>query len=412
MNSRLAQLFDAARGCASVVLLLGVTSIGLIAQQPAASPAAQSVRPWYERISLRGYTQIRYNRLLETNRNLTCAQCDRSIGNGGGISLRRARLTISGDLGDRAAFLIQPDMAVDAAGATMYFQIRDLFVDVFLDKDKASRLRLGQSKVPYGFENVQSSSNRAPLDRDDAINSGAPNERDIGVFYLWTPKGPKATFRMLTDSGYKGSGDYGVLAFGVYNGQSANRPEANNSLHGVARLAYPFTLPNGHIVELGASAYTGNFVVTTRSAGVTGPTEFNDQRVAGMVIWYPKPIGFAAEWTAGEGPEFNPALTPRRIDVQDLSGGYAMLIARVRGPGAQMFYPFVRWQTYEGGKKHEQDARSYDVNELEIGSEWSPVRVLEFTAQYTISDRRYEDNATIGNRQKGRLLRLQLQVNY
>ena len=40
------------------------------------------------------------------------------------------------------------------------------------------------------------------------------------------------------------------------------------------------------------------------------------------------------------------------------------------------------------------------------------VRALEFTAQYTISDRRYEDNATIGNRQKGQLLRLQLQVNY
>jgi phosphate-selective porin O/P len=410
MSLRLAQLFDAARGCASVALLLGVTSVALTAQQPAASPAP-AARPWYERISLRGYTQIRYNRLLETNPNLTCPQCDRSIGNNGGISIRRARLTFSGDLGDRAAFSIQPDMATDAAGATLYFQIRDLFVDVFLDKDKASRLRLGQSKVPYGFENVQSSSNRAPLDRDDAINSGAPNERDIGVFYLWTPKGPKATFRTLTDSGYKGSGDYGVVAFGVYNGQSANRPEANNSLHGVARLSYPFALPNGQIVELGASAYTGNFVVT-RSAGVLGPSEFNDQRIAGMVIWYPKPIGFAAEWTAGEGPEFNPASTPHRIEVKDLSGGYAMLIARVRGPGAQMFYPFVRWQTYEGGKKHEQDARSYDVKELEIGSEWQPVRALEFTAQYTISDRRYEDNATIGNRQKGRMLRLQLQVNY
>jgi hypothetical protein len=412
MRLRLAQLFDAARGCASVVLLIGVTSVELIAQQPAASPAAQPAKPWYERISLRGYTQIRYNRLLETNPNLTCQQCDRSIGNTGGISIRRARLTFSGDLGDRAAFSIQPDMATDAAGATLYFQIRDLFVDVFLDKDKLSRLRLGQSKVPYGFENLQSSSNRAPLDRDDAINSGAPNERDIGVFYMFTPKGAKSTFRTLTDSGYKGSGDYGVITFGVYNGQSSNRPEANNSLHGVARLAYPFAMPNGQILELGASAYTGNFVVTTRSTGVTGPSEFNDQRVAGMVILYPKPIGFAAEWTTGEGPEFNPASTPRRIEVQDLSGGYAMLIARVRGPGAQMFYPFVRWQRYDGGKKHEQDARSYDVKELEFGSEWSPVRALEFTAQYTISDRRYEDNATIGNHQKGQLLRLQLQVNY
>jgi hypothetical protein len=208
MRPRLAVLSDSVRDCARVVILLGASALQLFAQQPAA--ASQSSRPWYERISLRGYTQIRYNRLLETNPDLNCQQCDRSIGNNGGISIRRARLTFSGDLGDRASFTIQPDMAADAAGATLYFQIRDLFVDVYLDKDKASRLRLGQTKVPYGFENVQSSSNRAPLDRDDAINSGAPNERDIGVFYLWTPKGPKATFRTLTDSGYKGSG---IMAF-------------------------------------------------------------------------------------------------------------------------------------------------------------------------------------------------------
>lgn len=403
-----AQLLDSADGCARAAILLGVFATSLLAQQPAAAPS--TAKPWYERISVRGYSQIRYNRLLETNAHLTCPQCDRSIGDGGGISIRRARLTFSGDLGDRASFSIQPDMATDAAGGTLYFQIRDLFVDVYLDGNKNSRLRLGETKVPYGFETVQSSSNRAPLDRDDAINSGTPNERDLGVFYSWSPRAARTRFHTLTDSGYKGSGDYGVFTVGVYNGQTANRPEANNSLHAVARLTYPVLLPNGQIVELGGSAYTGNFVVTTRSAGVAGPTEFNDQRIAGMVIWYPRPIGFQAEWTAGEGPEFNPAA--HRIDVRNLSGGYATLIARVRGPGAQMFYPFVRWQTYDGGKKHEQDARSYDVKELEIGTEWLPVRALEFTAQYTISDRRYEDNATIGNHQKGRMLRLQLQFNY
>ena len=379
--------------------------IAIAAQQTTSTTA----RPWYERISLRGYTQFRYNRLLETNPDLTCQQCDRSIGNNGGLSIRRARLTLSGDLGDRAAFVIQPDMAVDVATATMFWQIRDLYFDVFLDKSKATRLRFGQSKIPYGFENLQSSSNRAPLDRDDALNSGTPNERDIGALFLWTSGTARRVFRTLTDSGYKGSGDYGVFAVGVYNGQSGNRPEANNGLHGVARVSYPFELPNGQIVEAGVSGYTGNFVVT-RSTGVTGPSEFDDRRVAGSIVWYPKPIGFAAEWTTGEGPEFNPAAN--RIDLQDLTGGYALVIARVKGPGAQMFYPFVRWQRYDGGKKHEQDARSYDVKELEIGTEWAPVRALEFTAQYTISDRRYEDAATIGNHQKGRLLRLQLQVNY
>jgi hypothetical protein len=353
---------------------------------------------------------VRYNRLLETNPSLTCSQCDRSIGNNGGISLRRARLAFSGELGERVAFLVQPDMATDAAGSTLYLQLRDLYFDVYLDADRSVRLRAGQTKIPYGFEVLQSSSNRAPLDRDDAINSGIPNERDLGIFLHWTPARARSFFRTFTDSGYKGSGDYGLFAVGVFNGQTSNRPEANNSLHGVARVSLPLALPNGQLLEIGASGYTGNFIVTSRSTGVAGNSEFDDRRVAGHVLLYPKPIGFAAEWTSGEGPEFDTAA--RRIDVQNLAGGYAMLIARVRGPGAHVWYPFVRWQRYDGGKKHEQDARSYDVRELEIGSEWSPLRALELTAQYTIADRRYEDAATIGNRQKGRLLRLQLQVNY
>jgi phosphate-selective porin len=35
---------------------------------------------------------------------------------------------------------------------------------------KKFRLRVGQSKVPFGFENLQSSQNRLTLDRNDALN--------------------------------------------------------------------------------------------------------------------------------------------------------------------------------------------------------------------------------------------------
>ena len=40
---------------------------------------------WFEKISLGGYVQLRYNRLFETNPNLTCEQCDKSIGGGNGF---------------------------------------------------------------------------------------------------------------------------------------------------------------------------------------------------------------------------------------------------------------------------------------------------------------------------------------
>jgi len=72
----------------------------------------------------------------------------------------------------------------------------------------------------------------------------------------------------------------------------------------------------------------------------------------------------------------------------------------------------VRMQYYEGGKKHERDARSYKVNEYEIGIEWLPYKNFEVVAMYTFSNRRYEDFAKRDNFQTGSLLRIQLQVNF
>lgn len=35
-------------------------------------------KSWFENIQLRGYAQLRYNGLLESNPNLKCDQCDKS----------------------------------------------------------------------------------------------------------------------------------------------------------------------------------------------------------------------------------------------------------------------------------------------------------------------------------------------
>lgn len=375
---------------------------GSAAQKPGA-------RPWYEKISLRGYTQVRYNRLLETNEGLSCAQCDRSIGNNGGFLLRRGRLVFSGDLHPRVSFYIQPDFGAEAAGGQNYLQIRDAYFDVNLDARKAHRLRIGQSKVPYGFENLQSSSNRLPLDRNDALNSAMPNERDIGVFYYYAGAEARKRFRILTDSGLKGSGDYGVLGVGVMNGQTANRAEANNSLHAVARLTYPWRLPSGQFVETSVQAYRGRFVVPSKSSGVAARPEYDDERIAATLVWYAQPFGVVAEYNWGRGPEFVAAT--HAIEDRRLQGGFVQSMYRWQGHG-QVIQPFARLHSYHGGKKIEQDAKHYEVHEFEAGIEWLPFSALELTAQYTVSDRVFEDNATIGNRQQGRFLRLQAQFNY
>ena len=144
---------------------------------------------WSDRFSIRGYVQARYNRLLETNPDLQCEQCDRSWGEGGGFFMRRVRLIFFGQISKQVYFYIQPDFASSANSSNLHFaQIRDVYFDIGLDSDNEYRFRIGQSKVPFGFENMQSSQNRLPLDRNDGLNSAVSNERDLGVFFYWAPK--------------------------------------------------------------------------------------------------------------------------------------------------------------------------------------------------------------------------------
>lgn len=127
------------------------------------------------------------------------------------------------------------------------------------------------------------------------------------------------------------------------------------------------------------------------------------------MIVYPRPLGLHAEYNIGRGPEFNPATDS--IETQNLRGGYVTLHYLLKAK-SHLIYPFLRVQYYSGGKKHEADARSYGVNEYEIGIEWQPIKYFELVAQYTISKRRFEDFKNPQNIQRGNLLRLQAQMNF
>lgn len=368
---------------------------------------------WFESFSIRGYSQVRYNRLLETNENLGCEQCDKSWGKNGGFFIRRMRIILYGQINKNVYFYVQPDFASSPTSDKLHFgQLRDAYFDIGLNKDNEFRIRIGQSKVPYGFENMQSSQNRIPLDRNDALNSAVSNERDLGAFLYWAPKNKRKLFSSLVADGLKGSGDYGIFAFGVYNGQTANNPELNDEPHVVTRLTYPFEIKN-QIVELSVQAYNGKWVMpkSNLSSGVKTNNDLNysDKRVAGTFVVYPKPFGIQAEYTIGEGPEFNKETDS--IEVRGLKGGYVTLsyMAKIKN---QILIPFVRYQYYNGGKKHEKDARSYNVDELEIGGEWQLNKNFELVVNYTISKRRYEDFILQDNYQTGNLLRIQAQVNF
>jgi phosphate-selective porin len=398
----------------TIAFLLLITSANFVFSQVKIDSTSNTSLPkdskWYDKIAIRGYLQARYNRLLETNPDLKCEQCDRSMGENGGFLIRRMRIIFSGQISKRVYFYIQPDFASSVGTSGNIAQLRDAYMDLGLDANNEFRIRVGQSKVPYGFENMQSSQNRLALDRNDALNSSVSNERDLGAFFYWAPKATRTLYADLVRDGLKGSGDYGVFAFGVYNGQTANQTERNDNLHVVTRLSYPIKIKN-QIIEPGIQAYTGKYVLLSTSKDVkkVANLEYLDQRVAASFILYPKPFGIQAEYNVGRGPEFN-KLTDS-IEVRNLQGGYITLSYLFKAKD-QVFIPFARLQYYKGGKKHELDARSYEVNELEIGVEWQPSKYFELVAMYTMSQRRFEDYTVKDNFQKGNLLRLQAQINF
>ena len=92
----------------------------MVAETPAAAPASapeSKSKAWYERLSLRGYTQMRYNAFLSGDDSAPAGVSrlrsvhDSSISDRGSFSLRRARLVLQGDISafDLFCMLLQRD---------------------------------------------------------------------------------------------------------------------------------------------------------------------------------------------------------------------------------------------------------------------------------------------------------------
>ena len=394
-----------------IIFFLGTSLRAQLTVPDTTTKKSNSTKKWFESINIRGYAQVRYNGLLQTNEDLECEQCDKSWGGENGFFFRRVRLIIYGQVNPRVYFYIQPDFASAPVSTNLNFaQLRDAYFDVGIDKENQFRFRIGQSKVPFGFENMQSSQNRLPLDRADAMNSAVSNERDLGVFFYYAPTKIRKRYSSLVSEGLKGSGDYGVFGLGIYNGQTANKPELNTNRHVVARISYPFAIKN-QIIEPGIQAYKGVYTLSTLSSGVKSNIDksYLDERIGATFVLYPKPFGILAEYNVGTGPEFDKLSDS--ITNQRLSGGFITASYKIYFK-SQILIPFVRYQKYEGGKKHELDARSYKVEELEIGAEWQPNKNFELVVMYTMSSRRFEDYVKQNNYQRGNLIRIQAQVNF
>lgn len=403
------------------------------------------------KVNLRGYVQIRNTTMLGGDDGVNLWS-DRSVGDDRSLGdqdknflIRRARIIVFGDVGDRLSYYIQPDFASsiggttnsNASGAGNFAQLRDAYGDIYLTKNRVHRIRVGQSKVPFGFENLQSSQNRLALDRADALNSAVRDERDLGAFYYFTPEATQAMFKEIQDMGLKHSGNYGQFGIGLYNGQGANARDRNDNNHVVARYTHPWKTETGQYYEVGIQAYKGDYVSTTgayrtnrntaqvgainaaqpavaangatlaaaagcvaiptaaqSAAGIratctprTSNSDRNgisDERVGISLMMYPQPFGLQAEWNWGKTPGLD--MASNTVKEQNLHGGYVQAMYKIDNfkvfETNGVLIPFVRWQYFDGFNKAETNSPENHVNDWEIGAEWQIAPEVELVAYY------------------------------
>lgn len=400
------------------------------APQPAAQPVAltdaKKKKAWYEKLQLRGYTQMRYNSFLSGDDVAPAGRWrlrsvhDSSITENSAFSLRRARLILQGNVSDNVALYFQTDFATAVNAQSNgerrehYGQLRDAYIDVFLDRDHEFKLRFGQSKVPFGWENLQSSSNRLTLDRSDAINSAVPSERDLGIVAYYTPRHVQGIWDRLAKDGQKLFGNYGAFGVAIYNGQGINRTEQNNGVTKVAMATWPFELDGlggafkGQVLEIGGAAMLNEVRPEIRAGGVSA-INYKDDRFGIHAMLYPQPFGIQAEWNIGRAPQYD--TVRQAIRSTRATGGYVQAMYNVGDVGLGKLIPYARWQTYRGGWKASTNAPRLETDEVEVGVEWQILDALELTVAYANMKRREADERRFGQA-KGDLIRTQVQFNY
>lgn len=353
---------------------------------------------WYERIRIGGYTQFRMAL------GATDGKFSIPLGDSAATSqprefyFRRIRLVFQGQISERLAFFLQGAFEGDQATQNMFNkEIIDAYGDFYLTKDKVHRLRFGQHRAPNSFDTYRSSTNRQELDRHESIQSGAPGERDLGLAYYWSPKIAQERYAQLA-AYHNGPGDYGVFGLMVYNGQGRNKAERGGNKHVGVRLAYPFELPNGRLLETGVMAFRGMFSVAGAGAPTSttsaakcqdalnkdGECDVNDERITAYLWTPPQPWGLLAEGTIGRNAKRNAG--NNTIEESSLRGGYVQGYYTWRYSDVGQLTPYVRYGEYFGGIKSIAGAPDGQSRTWNFGLVWEPDTHWRFVTELMFKD--------------------------
>jgi len=154
-----------------------------------------------------GYAQFRYE-----NNDATDKQQ---------FLMRRARVNVRGPASERVSYRIefQLDAKVSGSAAGSKVQLRTAYADYALNTGK---LRIGQAKIPWGYELLASVPNLWTAERSLFMDRLFPNQRDIGV--QWS---------------YRSSPSAPQFDVGIFNGTGINASDNNDRKNVMARVDFP-----------------------------------------------------------------------------------------------------------------------------------------------------------------------------
>jgi phosphate-selective porin len=211
-----------------------------------------------KKISLSGYTQVRYQALEEA-------------GKIDGFDIRRARVDVKGVISPYWSYRVQFDLAGSPKLIDAYTELK---INDFLN------FTVGQAKIPFSLENLTSSNKLEMIDRSQAVEAlvargkdviGNHNGRDIGVQLGGTIL--KVQDRPLID-----------YRLGIYNGTGINTTDTNEKKDFAARLiTHPITG-----LDLSAGLYNGSRYIAEVKTGtvVTTPARNADRDRFGLDLNY------------------------------------------------------------------------------------------------------------------------------
>ncbi len=148
--------------------------------------------------------------------------------------VRRTRVNLRGPVSERVSYRIEFQLDAKEAGkaAGSKVQLRTAYADYEMNKGK---LRIGQAKIPWGYELLASVPDLWTGERALFMDRLFPDQRDIGV--QWS---------------YRSSPSAPQFDVGVFNGTGINASDNNDRKNVMARVDFP--LPNGTVA---LSGYVG-----------------------------------------------------------------------------------------------------------------------------------------------------------